>query len=310
MLERSRLIKRASLFALIGNAFLAALKIVIGIIAGSLAVVADGIDSTGDVLFSVITMYTASLLLRPPDIKFPYGYGKAEPIATKALSFVLFFAGIQLIINSIYKLIEGKTGEIPSMIALYAIGISIIGKILLAFCQYRYGKRTNSRMLIANGKNMQADVLLSLSVLISLGLTHFLQLPVIDKIMTLLLGMWIIKVAYGVFMEANFELMDRSANKDMYEKVFHIIEKIDGVKNPHRVRIRKIGINMMIAVDLEMDGNMTLERAHELSHEVEDKIKENIEDVFDVAIHIEPFGDDTQEKSIGISKDNLEQLDC
>jgi cation diffusion facilitator family transporter len=309
MPERTRLIKRASYAAFAGNAILAVLKIVAGIISGSLAVVADGIDSTGDVLISVITLYTASLIARPPDIKYPYGYGKAEPIATKALSFILFFAGIQLIMNSTQKLIHGKVGEIPTMLAVYIIGISIAGKIGLALYQYKIGKKTKSRMLMANGKNMQADVMLSSSVLVGLGLTHLLHLPLIDKVMTILLGLWIIKVAYGIFMETNFELMDRSAGKEIYEKVFETIEKIKGVKNPHRVRIRKIGNNIMIAVDLEMNGNLTLHRAHQLSHEVEVQLKNDIDDVFDVAIHIEPFGDKIEEKIIGISKANLEQLD-
>ena len=308
MTNRTKQIRMASLIAIIGNAFLAAVKLVIGLISGSLAVVADGIDSTGDVMVSLITLYTSFLIARPPDIKYPYGYGKAEPIATKALSFVLFFAGTQLIISSVRKFINGVTDEMPSLIALYAIGISIVGKILLALYQYRIGKKTNSRMLVANGLNMQTDVMLSVSVFVGLILTHLLNMPVIDKILAALLGIWIIKVAYGIFMETNFELMDRSADKELYEKVFRIIDKIKGVKNPHRVRIRKIGNNIMIAVDLEMDGSLTLYRAHQLSHEVEQKLKEEIQDVFDVAIHIEPFGDNIEEKSFGISKENLEQL--
>ena len=99
MTDRIRKIKIASWVGIGGNALLAVFKIVAGYLSGSLSVVADGIDSGGDVLVSFLTLYTAYLLTKPPNLKFPYGYGKAEPNATILLSFLIFFAASALIMR-------------------------------------------------------------------------------------------------------------------------------------------------------------------------------------------------------------------
>jgi cation diffusion facilitator family transporter len=308
MAGRTELIKRASLAGIIGNALLAFLKIGVGLWSGSLAVLADGVDSTGDVFGSVIILYTSYLLLRPPSTKFPYGYGKAEAIATKSLAFILFFAGVQLIIESIRSLIQAEQGVFFKPIVFCVLILSIIVKIVLAKIQLRIGRNTESKLLIANGKNMQADIFISLSVLVGIGFSYFLQFPLIDNILALMVALWIFRVAYRIFIDTNLELMDALVDKDLYQKIFSIIDEIDEVHNPHRMRVRKIGHSYMIAVDLEMDPGMTLQKAHYLSHVVERKIKETVDNVFDVAIHMEPVGINLNEKDIGVSRKNLTDL--
>jgi cation diffusion facilitator family transporter len=307
MADRIRKIKIASWVGIGGNALLAILKIVAGIIAGSLSVVADGIDSSGDVLISFMTLYIAYLLTKPPNLKFPYGYGKAEPNATIALSFIIFFAGAQLAISSIGRLIKGTTSEIPGKLALIVICVSIISKILLAWYQNYVGKKTNSNMLIANSKNMQGDVVISSSVLIGLLLTHYFKLPILDVIAALLVSLWVMWVAIKIFIETNLELMDGNIEKKIYERVFEIVESVPEVRNPHRMRIRKVGHQLMINIDIELDGEMSLSHAHEVSHIVEHQIRDGIkQEVMDVIIHIEPFGDEIREEKLGVTKDVLE----
>jgi len=298
-------IKKASWAGMIGNALLAGMTIANGLVAGSLAVVGDGIDSSTDVVISFFMLITARILSKPPDKKYPYGYGKADTIATKALSFVIFFAGLQLLITSAKRLISGEVTAMPSRIAIYVTLISIVGKIILAYYQFRAGKKTGSDMLIANGRNMQNDVLISFSVLIGLILIFVLKMPVLDKIFALLVSFWILKVAYQIFMQTNVELMDGTKDCTVYEKIFKAIEVVEGVQNPHRVRVRNIGHKLMIDIDMEVDGNLSLSQAHEISHKVEKSIKSNIDNVFDINIHVEPLGDKISEKDIGISRDEI-----
>jgi cation diffusion facilitator family transporter len=304
--NRIKAIKIASWIAIGGNAFLALLKIFTGIFADSLSVIADGIDSGGDVLISSITLYIANLISLPPSLKFPYGYAKAETNATSALSFIIFFAGAQLAITSIKRLISGEIHEMPGKIAILILCISILGKFLLAWQQYSAGKKINSNMLIANSKNMQGDVLISSSVLVGLILTHIFKLPILDPIAALLVSIWVIWVAIRIFLETNVDLMDGNVGRDVYEQVFHITESVKGVINPHRMRIRKIGPQKMINIDIEVDGKIPLIEAHRIAHEVETRIKTNIDNVFDVAIHMEPYGEHIEEKEVGISKKELE----
>jgi len=302
---REEQIKNASWIGIFGNAFLSVLKITAGIISGSLAVVADGVDSSSDIITSVITLITARILTRPPNKKYPYGYDKADTIATKALSFIIFFAGAQLFITTIRKFMQGGNSDIPSPLAIYITLISIAGKLLLSYHQFTAGKKTGSKMLIANGKNMQNDVLISGSVLLGLIFIYVFKLPVLDTVFALLVSLWVLRVAFKIFMQTSLELMDGTKDCTIYDKIFEAIESVEGAHHPHRVRARNIGHKVMIAIDIEVDGTITLKEAHDIAHKVEDSIKSKIENVFDVAIHIEPLGDQKEERALGISKNSL-----
>jgi cation diffusion facilitator family transporter len=305
MAEREELIKNASWVGIVGNGFLSAMKIIVGFLSGSLAVVADGVDSASDIITSLLTLFTAKILTKPPNIRYPYGYEKADTIATKVLSFIMFFAGAQLFIATIRKLIAHVHTEMPAKLAIYITIVSIIGKLLLSLHQTRAGKKTGSSMLIANGKNMQNDVIISLSVLIGLICIYIFKLPILDTIFALGVSIWVLWVAFKIFREASLELMDGVKDCTVYDEIFNAIEKIEGAHHPHRVRARNIGHKLMIAIDLEVDGDLSLRQAHEIAHKVEESIKTSIANVFDVAIHIEPLGDHLEEKAFGIEKNNL-----
>jgi cation diffusion facilitator family transporter len=303
--SREQEIKKASWIGISGNASLSALKITAGLISGSLAVVADGVDSSTDIITSVITLVTASLLMKPPDKKYPYGYDKADTIATKALAFIIFFAGAQLLIATVQKFIHGNVVKAPSPLAIYVTVISIIGKLLLSFHQFRAGKKTGSSMLVANGKNMQNDVLISVSVLIGLAGIFIFKLPLLDTITAFIVSIWVLRVAFKIYMQTSLELMDGTKDSTIYNKIFEVIDSVEGAHHPHRVRARNIGHKVMIAIDLEVDGDLSLRDAHEIAHKVEKALKQNIENVFDVAIHVEPIGDVMEEKAFGINKSSL-----
>jgi cation diffusion facilitator family transporter len=305
METRVKEIKKASVIALSGNAFLAVIKVVTGLLAGSLAVVADGIDSIEDIITSLITLVTANILAKPPNKKYPYGYGRAETISTRLLSLIIFAAGIQLAIISLQKIIKGTQAELPLKIAIYVTVISIIGKAFLSYHQNKIGNRINSDMLRANAKNMQNDILISLSVLIGLIFTRLLKMPVIDSIAALIVSAWIVKVAVQIFLKTNVELMDGIKDKKIYDVIFKAIDSVEGVKNPHRVVVRNVGHRLKIGADIEVDGRLSLQDAHKLSHKVEQSIRSKIDNLFDVTIHIEPIGDKTAEKKYGISRENL-----
>lgn len=296
---------RASWISIGGNALLALLKIFTGLWSGSLAVVSDGIDSSMDIVMSVIMLITARISNRPPDIKYAFGYKKADTIAAKALSFIIFFAGAQLAITTIKQFFDDSHAELPSYWAMVVTAISIVGKLLLSLYQYRVGKLANSPMLMANAKNMKNDVVISLSVLAGLFFTFVLKLPVIDQLTALAVSLWIMKVAYDIFRETNTELMDGVDDPAVYKKIFNAIEKVEGVRNPHRVRSRQINGMHMIVVDIEVDGTTTLYRAHEIAHDVEESIRCDVQDIYDIVVHVEPFGDMQTEKPMGVKKEDL-----
>ena len=303
--NRSNKIVKASWVAIIGNTILAALKITIGIVSGSMAVLADGIDSASDIITSMITLVTGKIIDRKPNIKYPYGYSRADTVAAKFLSFVIFFAGLQLAISSISRIFSDEIREMPTVLAIYISLISIVGKFLLARYLMKRGNRLNSMMLVANGKNMQNDILISTSVLVGLGFTFLFKLPLLDIITALFVSGWIIKVSFDIFKKTNEELMDGYADSVIYKKIFNAIAEVPEAVHPHKVRLRKQGYLFVIEMDIEVDGKLTVKEGHDISMRVEQKIKERIKNVYDINIHIEPKGN-VEEEKFGVSIDDLE----
>lgn len=303
--SRDKVLIRTSWISTIGNAVLSAAKIVIGVISGSLAVIGDGIDSATDVIISVVMIFTSRIMSRPPSQKYAFGYEKAESIATKVLSLVIFFAGAQMLVSSIESLFSSESKEMPGAIAIYVTVFSIIGKLLLSLYQSRQGKKVNSSMLIANAVNMRNDVIISLGVLIGLLFTFVLKLPILDSVTGLIISIFIIKSSITIFMESNVELMDGVKDVSVYNKIFEAIETVPGAYNPHRVRSRQVGNMYVISLDIEADGDITLNEAHTIAEKVENSIKQSVENVYDIIVHVEPRDKEHAEEKFGIDKDMI-----
>jgi cation diffusion facilitator family transporter len=299
--DRSSIIRIASVIAIVGNSLLAAMKIGAGLYADSLAVLGDGIDSSMDVLISVMTLIISGVIAKPADKTHPWGHGRAETVATLFLAMVLFFAGGQLILSSIRHLVAGTKTEIPGIAALVATIISIAGKILLAWSQYLFGKKANSAMLKANAKNMASDVLTSVGVLIGLGATILFNIRIIDLIVAILVGLWVIKNAVGIFLETNTELMDGATNDESYRLLFEAVHSVPGAGNPHRTRMRRIAGFWDIDLDIEVDPSLTITQAHEIASKVESAVKARIEHIFDIMVHVEPAGN-KQDEVFGLTE--------
>lgn len=304
--SRKNILIRTSWVSTIGNAILSASKIIVGILAGSLAVLGDGIDSATDVIISIVMIFTARIMNRPPSKKYVFGYEKAESIATKILSLVIFYAGMQMMLSSVKSIFSDEMKEIPSTIAIYVTLFSIVGKLLLALYQYKQGKKINSSMLTANAVNMRNDVIISCGVLLGLIFTFIFRLPILDSITGLVISLFIVKSSVSIFMDSNVELMDGVKDINVYNKIFEAVEKVADVGNPHRVRSRMIGNLYMISLDIEVDPQMTITQAHEIADAVEKSIKNSIDNVYDILVHVEPAGKCQTDEKFGIDKEMVE----
>ncbi len=300
--DRNLLIRRAAWIAITGNVILALLKIILGLFSHSRALFSDGIDSTTDIIISTVTLAVAAIIVKPPDMTHPYGHGRAESIATKVVAFFIFFAGAQLALNTTLKIIRKSPIEIPSSIALYAATVSIAGKILLSVSQFRIGKRAESPMLIANGKNMLNDIFISLSVLSGLVFVLVVKIPIVDSIIATAVSCWIMRTAVKIFMETNIEVMDGVRDHSLYDRIFNAVSRVDGALNPHRTRIRQIGSMYVIDIDIEVDGNLSVSDAHGIAVKVEEEIKKTIANVYDIIVHVEPKGNIEIDEKFGVAK--------
>lgn len=306
-LSREKVLIKTSWISSIGNSFLSIAKITVGLFAGSLAVLSDGIDSATDVVISLVMLFTAHIVNRPPDSKYAYGYDKAEGIATKVLSLIIFYAGVQMFLSTIKGVFIDGPKELPKTIAIYVTIFSIFGKLGLALYQYWQGKKIGSSLLIANAANMRNDVLISIGVLLGLTFTFILKMPILDLITGFLISLFIIKSSISIFLDSNVELMDGVKDTSVYSKIFDAVEQVPGAYNPHRVRSRQIGTMYMIELDIEVDGSMSLLEAHNIADAVEKSIKDSVENVYDIVIHLEPKGKCHSIEKFGLNKEMIQE---
>ena len=279
--NRIKLVRIASLISLIGNIIICIAKLVIGIYANSLSVIGDGIDSATDVAISIMTLAVSFIIGRPSDKEHPWGHQRAETMASLILAFIIMIAGFQLFITAGGKLINVYKGTVtilmPHILAVIVTVSSIAVKLLLALNQYIIGKKTGSMMIQANAKNMTNDVILSASVLAGLAISRFFKAPIFDAVTALLVSLWIMKSGIELFMELNVELMDGNTN-DILD----------------------------IDLDIEVDAEMSICEGHSIAEKVTSAIKEKIENVYDVMVHIEPYGiHNHEEEGFGLSEKDI-----
>ena len=306
--SRLIIIERASWLGIAGNLLLAALKVPVGLISGSLAVAGDGIDSLSDVVTSIVTLYAARAAAVPPDREHPWGHARLETIAGKTLSFIIVTAGGQLMIITITRLFGGLPSPLPTPLALYAALLSIVGKALMAALKFRAARITESPMMQADAVNMRSDILLSLTVLIGILGTRIFALPLIDLIAGFGVSLWIIIIGIRLFLRTNSELMDSVENPAVYREVFAAVDTVPGVSNPHRVRIRRLNAFYVIDLDVEVDGTISVHQAHELACRLEKEIRGRIPKVFDIMVHVEPAGAARHQEGYGLIPADMDAL--
>jgi cation diffusion facilitator family transporter len=299
--QRLKQIQVASWVGIIGNSILALLKVSLGLISGSLAVVGDGIDSATDILSFLIIFFATRIMSKAPDKKHPYGHLRAETLATLIIAFIILFAGIQLMFTSIIKLASANRTEIPSLLAIIVTFFSVFSKLFLSIYQFKIAKKTKSSMLNANGRNMLSDIFISLGVLVGLLFTITLKMPLIDPMVAILISIWIVRTAIHIFLEANTELMEGIEDTSIYEEVFTAVKKVKNVSNPHRTRVRKLSNLYLIDIDIEVDGELTVAEGHQLAVKVEKALRQSIDNLYDVAVHVEPVGNIEIGEKYGLS---------
>jgi cation diffusion facilitator family transporter len=304
--HRTKTVRQAALIALFGNLILALLKIVTGTVTGSLAVLGDGIDSSTDVAIAIMTLAVGYIINQPSDKKHPWGHQRAETIATIVLAFIIMLAGFQLSMSAYQQLRLREASRLPETAALVVTAISIAGKLLLALSQFKLGKKSGSAMILANAKNMTNDIIISASVFFGLGASVLFKLPFLDAVTALLVGLWVMKSAVGIFIELNLELMDGNADNDLYKSLFNAVRSVKGAGNPHRARIRKMASSWDIDLDIEVDGKMSVKDAHDIAEKVEHAIRREITDVYDIMVHIEPEGKGEHSEQYGLSSKDVQ----
>lgn len=268
------------------NLGLAALKISIGILAGSGALVADGLNSASDLFSNAVAWIGYRLSLRPPDEDHHYGHGNFEPAAAALIGAIIFAAGLAVIWRA-FSGVDVTMGGAPGFAALATALLSVVASAWLGFVTLKVGRKHHSPSLIALGRDKTSDAFSSGLAMVgiagSLGGLTWLEPPV-----TVLVGIWICVLGVRSMSEGTDVLMDRVSDPELRGELEAKAKEVKGVECVRDVRLHPLGATYGADLTICVQGTISVSEGHDIAAEVEESITDSIQRVAQVVVHVEP----------------------
>ena len=276
--------ERGAIISIIAYICLSIMKLVIGYISDSAALKADGLNNTTDIIASIAVLIGLRLAQRPPDKDHGYGHWKSETIASMVASFIMFAVGVQVLIDAVASMLKGGK-ESPDIIAGY---VGVLSAIAMYFV-YRYNKKLaikiNSKAVMAASKDNISDAWVSIGTAIGIFGSQ-LNMPWLDSLTAIIVGLLICKTAWEIFIQASHELSD-GFDENKIHLYKDVITNVDGVKGIKEIKGRNYGNNEVIDVVILVNSTLDIKEAHDIATHVE-KVMIKDHGVYDVHVHVEP----------------------
>lgn len=298
LLQKGEKAAKISTFTLIA---LSALKGVVALISGSIALLADSIHSFADIFSSIAVWAGLKLVQKKPTQRFPYGYYKAETLSLLIVSLIIIFSGILIIIESINKLLEPSVILFPEFVLII---VAISGSVSYILGRYKkgVGNLINSQSLVSEGQHSMVDVYTSILVFIGVIFSHFGYFMV-EIIVGLVIGAYVIKIGLWFGKDAALGLMDACLSPQKEKEMKEMAKSVNGVKGVHGIRLRKSGPVSFGEMRIELKEDLSIDKAHEISTEIERRIKRSFKDIESINIDMRPARKDKIKIAIPISED-------
>lgn len=297
--------ERAALTTTILTVVLAAAKWIAGVLSGNLILITDALHSAADVFPIFASWFGLKLSRRDPDKEFPYGYYKAESIATLFVSLFIMYAAFEFIREGYSKLFE--VSQVSHTYVAVSVALSsVIISFLISRYQKKMGEVTNSQSLIVNSKESMMDVLSSVVVLLGVILSYY-QIQYVEGLTTIAIALLIMKVGVESIRDSIYALMDKSPSEEIEKEVIRVIGSISGVEGFKDLKLRKSGPFIFGESTVMVRKFVDVDRAHEVADNLENKLKEEIDRLDDFTTHIEPYK--TSRSRIAIPIDEKKGLD-
>lgn len=288
--QRSSASQRVTVIGAVVNLLLSLLKLVVGWLANSAALVADGIHSLSDLASDALVWFAARHAGEAPDEEHPYGHGRFETAATLGLGILLGIVALGIVWDAVLRAASG-THSVPGMLAIYAALISILAKEALYWYTILVARRINSKMLRANAWHHRSDAISSVVVLIGIA-GAMAGWPYLDSLAAVIVGIMVAKIGWDLGWEAMQELVDVALEPEQVRLARETILAVDGVRSLHMLRTRRHGHQATADVHVQVDPRLSVSEGHMISQAVEDELKATVEAINDVTVHIDPEDDE------------------
>jgi len=280
--------KRVALISVGVSATLAVAKIIIGVLGNSTSVVADGIESAGDVVASTVVLFGLVVASKPPDDRHPYGHGRFETLTGLAVGVILAAAGVTICFRSLAGLDEVRPA--PAVYTIWPLIASVLFKGTLSPVKFHYGKKVRSSALVADAWNDLVDVLSGCAALVGVGLAVYdpSRFLAADHYGGFAVGLIVIFLGLRVIRDTSMQLMDTMPDEAMLRDIRRVALGVPGVLGVEKCFARNTGLKHHVDLHLEVDPSMTVRASHDIAMTVRDHIVADLDWVADVLVHVEP----------------------
>lgn len=284
--NNNRIITTMTAITVLVNAFLAAIKLTAGIVAGSYAMISDAVNSASDVVSAIIILVGVKVASKKADVNHPYGHERFECIASLALSFIMLFTAFEVGKSAL----TGSADTAPGGLAVIAAAVSIATKLVLFITTVILARKTASSSLKTLSFDHVSDVVATTGGLVGIVLARN-GYGVFDRIMGFVICLFIAFTALKIFREVTGKLTDEAADKQTEEKIREIISSDLGVTGIDSVNTRKFGDRIYVDIEIAVRPVLSITDAHEIAERVHDEIEREMPAVKHCTVHVNPAAD-------------------
>ena len=286
-MDETKIIKKLSRVGIWGNVLLAGFKLAAGIMGNSSAMISDAVHSLSDVFATFVAYLGVILSMKPEDENHPYGHERIECVASLILGLILAVTGFGIGYTGIQKIISHEDLVIPTMLPLIAAVVSIVVKEVMFWYTMIYAKKLNSSAFKADAWHHRSDALSSVGSFIGIGLA-MIGFPIMDPIASLVICLFILKVAYDISRDALDKMLDTSCDKGFEENLRTFIEDQPGVEHIDLLHTRQFGNKIYIDLEIAAQRDISLVEAHEIAESVHNSVENKYPNVKHIMIHVNP----------------------
>ncbi|WP_307993829.1 cation diffusion facilitator family transporter [uncultured Intestinibacter sp.] len=285
-MDKYKKVKNILLFILVANLAVTVMKIVVGSLTNSSSVLADGFHSLSDSASNIVGIVGISIAARPKDKTHPYGHTKFEMLSSLFIGMMMVFIALKIVAEAILQIKNPESLNMTT-ISFVILIITLIINIIVTKYEYSVGKKVNSYILVSDSLHTKSDVYVSLGVLITLICIKLGFPVIIDKLVSFVVRIFILHGAYEIFKSTISILVDSAViDENIIREIVVEFSEIKYIKN---IRSRGCENNIYIDMDIMVEPDMTVEKSHELTHNIENTMREKLNKNIQVATHIEPF---------------------
>lgn len=282
--EKVKNVKKVSAISFSFNLLLLVIKMIFGLISSSQSLIADAVNSAGDIVASLVSIIGIKVASKPGDKEHPYGHGKAEYIFAALVGISMIIASIAMIKNAILSMVSNSTVNV-SIFLIFVCIITILVKFSLMMYSKSQYKKTDSILIKCNMEDHRNDMFVTLGVLIGIICSKF-GFYFVDGIIGILISIWIVIVAIKIIYPACLVLIDTQSN--FIDEAKREVQNFEEIKSIDKFYISPVGDKYLAIIEISMDKEKSLSEVHEYIDKIEKKLYEKFKSIVDINIHVNP----------------------